>query len=357
MDKDKRPQPEKAMQIVPLSMKEIEEAAQKRVSLINREFRAGFEFLKKYPQSVSFFGSARFDDDNPYYRQARSLAKRIVEETGYAIVTGGGPGIMEAGNRGADDVNGTSLGITIELPHEQTTNKFVHQSKGFHYFFSRKVILTYAAEAYVFFPGGFGTLDELFEIITLVQTKKITPVPIILAGSDYWNPFKDLLEKELLARHTIDKDDLNLFVITDDEEEIIDMIKNAPVRNGDRYDHDEDQGQVLLDSSLAGETCQPCEGDVPPMTGPEIEPYLQKINGWSLIDGTRIEKTVDTKDFTGALDAMEEIGALAEQVGHHPDICIHNYQKVTISLSTHAIGGLSKNDFILAAKIDSILDK
>lgn len=230
---DNKVKPEKVLPIKPLSMEEVEQAARERVSHITQEFTDGFEFIKKYPRSVSFFGSARFSEENPYYKQTRRLAKKIVEETDYAVVTGGGPGIMEAANRGAHEAGGDSLGITIELPHEQTTNEYVTDAQSFHYFFSRKVILTYAAEAYVFCPGGFGTMDEFFEIATLVQTKKIAPVPIILLGSDYWNPIKDTLEKELLGRETIDRDDLNLFVITDDEDEIVEIVRNAPVRNGD----------------------------------------------------------------------------------------------------------------------------
>jgi len=350
--------PEKDMPIKPISMREIEEASNRRVSLINREFRSGFDFIKRFPRSVTFFGSTRFKEDNPYYKQARNLAKKIVEETGYTIVTGGGPGIMEAANRGAYDVGGQSVGITIKLPHEQVTNEYVTQSKAFHYFFSRKVILTYSAEAYVFCPGGFGTMDEFFEITTLVQTNKINPVPIILVGSDYWNALKDTIKKELLARKTIDDEDMKLFTITDDENEVVDIIKNAPIREGVGHNHAHDEEAEGLLSSLEREEMVTNGGILPPFTKENAEVYLKKINDWELAkNNTRIEKRFETKDFLTALDIMEDIGMLAEETGHHPDLCIHGYNKILISLTTHDIGGISKNDFIMAAKIDKILKK
>lgn len=350
MDKEKQPFPEKNLPLKPLSMTELEETMRKRASLIVKEFRKGFDFIKSYPQSVSFFGSARFSDNNPYYIQAQSLAKRIVEETGFAIVTGGGPGIMEAGNRGASDGNGQSLGITIELPHEQTTNEFVEREQSFHYFFSRKVMLTYAAEAYVFFPGGFGTMDEFFEIITLIQTNKIAPVPIILVGGDFWNNVKTFLESNLLSRKTIDQGDLNLFTITDDEDEILSIIKQAPIRTGLSAPHKEKA------AGLAAKVCMPCDGGLPPLEEVQIQKYLQDITDWSLNnDATEITKHIKLSDFTEAVDLINEIGDLAEKEGHHPDLSICSYNNLTIMLSTHAIKGLSENDFILAAKIDELL--
>ena len=151
----------------------------------------------------------------------------IVQETGASIITGGGPGIMEAANRGAADEHGVSIGMTIELPQEQVTNEYVNRSIDFYYFFSRKVALSFAARAYVYFPGGFGTLDEFFEIITLKQTKRIKPIPVILVGSDFWKPLDSYIKKQLTETYkTIDPEDRDLYVITDDNTAVVDMIKN-----------------------------------------------------------------------------------------------------------------------------------
>lgn len=206
------------------------EDIEKHISEISREFRDGFAFLKKYPKSVSIFGSARMSPDNPHYRQAQELSEMIVSELEYAVITGGGPGIMEAANRGAKNANGTSLGLTIKLPREQQTNRYVTDEIGFGYFFTRKSMLNFAAEAYVFFPGGFGTFDELFGIITLVQTKKIPPVPIILVGRDFWNPLVAFIKKEMLeVHHAISPVDMKLFAVTDNLDNVIEIIRKAPV--------------------------------------------------------------------------------------------------------------------------------
>ncbi|MEK9185115.1 MAG: TIGR00730 family Rossman fold protein, partial [Patescibacteria group bacterium] len=182
----------------PFTIDDFDKAAKKRIAEIDDEFRRGFSFIKNYKKSVSFFGSARADESSDNYKFAYKLAKRISEELKYAVVTGGGPGIMEAGNRGAYDANGDSLGITIKLPNEQATNKYVQKSEDFYYFFVRKVLLSFSAEAYIFFPGGFGTLDEFFEILTLVQTHKIPSVPIILVGKEFWTPLEDYFKKYIL---------------------------------------------------------------------------------------------------------------------------------------------------------------
>jgi len=213
-----------------LTKQEIEHASKLRVSRISREFSRGFKFIKNYPKSVTFFGSARFKEDNVHYQQARSIANKL-SKLGYAIVTGGGPGIMQAGNHGAYDAEGESVGLTIRLPNEQVINPYVKSSIDFYYFFSRKVTLSFSAEAYLYFPGGFGTLDELFEILTLVQTHKIPKVPIILVGSDYWNPL-DIFIKECLLQKckTISKEDLDLYKIVDNDEEVIEIVKKAPMR-------------------------------------------------------------------------------------------------------------------------------
>ena len=211
--------------------KEFKGAAKSRLKTITKEFADGFEFLGSYPKSVSFFGSARFKSNNFHYKQARRIAARVCEE-GYAVVTGGGPGIMEAANRGAKETCGSSIGFNIELPFEQNVNPYVTHGLNFYYFFSRKVILSFSAEAYLFFPGGFGTLDEFFEIVTLVQTQKITRVPIVCVGKDFWEPVLKLIEKDLFRKHkTIHKKDMNLFKITDDEDEIMKIVHNAPMRD------------------------------------------------------------------------------------------------------------------------------
>jgi len=200
-----------------------------RLCSINREFKQGFEFIDGYKNSVSFFGSARFKENNSHYQDARMLAGRIVTELGCIIVTGGGPGIMEAANRGAFEKGGKSLGLPIRLGHEENMNKYVTDSVRFNYFFARKTALSYAARAYIFYPGGFGTLDELFEILTLVQTKKIPKVHIFLMGSDYWKPLDIFIRENIFHDHSaIDEIDLELYEIFDTHEEVLDAIKNSP---------------------------------------------------------------------------------------------------------------------------------
>lgn len=219
----------------PLTRAELMNATQERVYEISREFTQGFKFLENYPRSVTFFGSARFAEDHPEYIRARNIASRIVTELQYSVVTGGGPGIMEAGNRGAKEAGGNSIGLTIRLPKEQIMNKYMTSHVDFYYFFSRKVCLTYSAEAFLFFPGGFGTLDEFFEVITLLQTKKVPQVPVILVGSSYWNNAIQFLKNTLLAEKTIDETDFELFSVVDNEDEIIEILKKAPVREYTPY--------------------------------------------------------------------------------------------------------------------------
>lgn len=230
--------PETELPIKPLTLAELHESAEKREALIDKEFKQAFDFIESYDKSVTFFGSARLPQTDEYYKKAESLAKRITEELGYAIITGGGPGIMEAANRGSFESGGDSLGMTIHLPHEQVTNPYLTAHLDFYYFFSRKVAMTFSGEAYVYFPGGFGTLDEFFEIITLVQTNKIEKVPVILVGEKYWKGLENFIMDELLSIKAIDREDLNLFTITENEEEIIEIIRNSRVRNGVRYHYD-----------------------------------------------------------------------------------------------------------------------
>lgn len=218
--------------IYTLSREEMQKVAVERIAEITKEFTDGFKFLEDYPKSVTFFGSNQMKETDPHYDDARRLAGRIVKELGYSILSGGGPGIMEAANRGAYENGGNSLGLIIKMPKEQTVNKYITKEISTYYFFVRKVILSFSAEAYIFYPGGFGTLDEFFELLTLVQTRKIEGVPIICVGSDYWSNLKDFMRKEMLERGAIDPTDMNLFKITDDHDEIIDIIRNVPVRTG-----------------------------------------------------------------------------------------------------------------------------
>lgn len=219
----------------PIGFNEMQESLDERVQDIALEFTNGFNFLKKFPKSVTFFGSARYKEGNEYYDKARRIAGRIAKELGYAVVTGGGPGIMEAANRGTLENGGKSVGLTIDLPHIQHTNDYLSDSLDFYYFFSRKVCLTYSSEAFLFFPGGFGTMDEFFEIITLLQTRKIPDIPAILVGEEYWKKMENVMKDNLLSRGTIDEQDLKTFEITDDEDKIIDIIKNATVRTSIPY--------------------------------------------------------------------------------------------------------------------------
>ncbi|PIP86664.1 TIGR00730 family Rossman fold protein [Candidatus Campbellbacteria bacterium CG11_big_fil_rev_8_21_14_0_20_44_21] len=218
----------------PLTIEEVHQAClvtDGRAGRIGKEIQEGIDFVRKHPRSVSFFGSARFSEKEPDYQKARILAKKIVEETGYTVVSGGALGIMEGANRGAKEAGGNSLGLNILLPDEQIINPYVTESFTFYYFFTRKVSLAFSAETYIFFPGGFGTLDEFFEILTLVQTGKIEKVPIILVGNKYWQPIDRIIREHLYEKYgTISKDDPNLYIITENESEIIDIIKKAPIR-------------------------------------------------------------------------------------------------------------------------------
>lgn len=203
--------------------------ATERVAEIAKEFSEGFKFLADYPKTVTFFGSTALSEGDHYYDKARALSARIVKDLGYSVVSGGGPGIMEAADRGAYEAGGDSIGLLIKLPDAQPTNAYIKKSISFYYFFARKVCLSFGAEVFIFFPGGFGTLDEFFEIVTLIQTKKIAGAPLICFGSEYWNKVKDLMRDEMLSRGMITEEDMSLFTITDSEEEIIEIIKKTKV--------------------------------------------------------------------------------------------------------------------------------
>ncbi len=190
-----------------------------RVFRIMAEFVQGFELLREHGLAATFWGSARLTPDNKYYKAAEELAAKLAKK-GFAIISGGGPGIMEASNVGAFKVGGKSIGLNIELPFEQKLNPYTTQSLNFDFFFSRKVMLTFASEVYVYFPGGFGTLDEFFEIVTLIQTRKIEQLPILLYGREFWEPLLRFFEQDMLKKYgTISPEDLALFQVVDSVEE------------------------------------------------------------------------------------------------------------------------------------------
>lgn len=194
-----------------------------RVLRIQGEFVSGFDTLAEVKQAVAFFGSARVTPDDAYYGQAVELA-RLLAQDGFAIITGGGPGFMEAANKGAREAQGLSIGCNIELPFEQGTNPYVDISLNFRYFFVRKTMFVKYSEAFVIFPGGFGTLDELFESLTLIQTGKVQNFPVILFGSQYWQGLLDWIKQTVLAEGKVSVDDLNLLVVTDSVQEAHEII-------------------------------------------------------------------------------------------------------------------------------------
>jgi len=189
------------------------------------EFVEGFEKLSKIGPCVTIFGSARTKSGHPYYKMAEEIAFQLVQQ-GYGVITGGGPGIMEAGNRGANRAGGKSVGLNIYLPHEQKGNPYIDQDKliTFDYFFVRKVMFTKYSQGFIVMPGGFGTLDELSEALTLIQTKKIGRFPIVLVGKKYWSGLIDWLKKVLVTEKMIHEDDLYLFNLVDRPEEAVKVI-------------------------------------------------------------------------------------------------------------------------------------
>ena len=195
-----------------------------RILKIMGELVDGFELLKKYKLAATFFGSARDTLDPQVYKDAEELAARLAK-SGFAVITGGAGGIMEAANKGAFEAGGQSVGLNIRLPQEQGSNKYLTEEYSFNYFFTRRVMLSFASEVYIFFPGGFGTLDEFFEIVTLVQTGKIKRTPIILYGKDHWEQFTEVFKDTLLkTEHTINREDLDLFVICDTPDDAYEKI-------------------------------------------------------------------------------------------------------------------------------------
>lgn len=197
-----------------------------RMFKIMAEFVDGFETMDKIGPCVSIYGSARTKPDHKYYKLSEQIAAKLVHE-GFGIITGGGPGIMEAGNKGAYKEGGKSVGLNIELPYEQSHNPYIDRDKliNFKYFFVRKVMLVKYAQAFIFMPGGFGTLDEMFEALTLIQTHKIERVPVILVGKSYWKGLMAWVRETMLHKeHNISEDDLDLFFVSDEPEEIVQHI-------------------------------------------------------------------------------------------------------------------------------------
>lgn len=195
-----------------------------RALRILSEFVEGFDAMAKVGPAVTIFGSARTTRDAPLYALARTIARRLAE-AGYAVVTGGGPGTMEAANRGCREGGGLSVGCNIELPHEQGLNAYVDLGIEFRYFFARKVMFVKYADAFVILPGGFGTLDELFESLTLIQTRKVRNFPVVLVGSSYWGGLLDWIRGTLVAMGALDEPDLALLQLTDDPDEVVRIVQ------------------------------------------------------------------------------------------------------------------------------------
>ena len=196
-----------------------------RIFKIMAEFVSGFELIGKYGLAASFFGTARTTFEPHFYEDATALAGKLAK-AGYAIITGGSAGIMEAANKGAFEAGGTSVGLNINLGSKQGLNKFLTDTISFDHFFVRKVMLAFSSDVYIFFPGGYGTFDEFTEIITLVQTKKIRPIPIVLFGVEYWQPLIEFFKTKLLDEHgAIDAADLDLYFLTDSVDDAMEYFK------------------------------------------------------------------------------------------------------------------------------------
>jgi len=197
-----------------------------RLFKIMGEFVDGVEALYDLGPAVSIFGSARMTEDNPYYQKAMDLAGMLAQN-GFAVITGGGGGIMEAANKGAADKGGESVGLNIKLPREQVPNEFANVQVEFKYFFVRKVMFVKYASAYVIMPGGFGTLDELFEAVTLIQTDRIMPLPVILFGREYWGGLVEWIKQQFLSHQTISPGDLDIIHLTDDPAEVLEIVRQG----------------------------------------------------------------------------------------------------------------------------------
>ena len=202
-----------------------------RVFRIMGEFVDGFETLSNIGSAVSIFGSARAKRSDPYYKMCRQLGKALAKE-GMAVITGGGPGIMEAANRGAVEGKGQSIGLSIELPHEQKSNPYVKSEVSFRYFFVRKVMFVKYAQAFVIFPGGFGTMDEFFESLTLIQTGKAGNFPVVLMGKKYWGGLLKWMRTTMIPQKAISVKEMNFFTVTNDVKEAVEIIRGRKDKDG-----------------------------------------------------------------------------------------------------------------------------
>ncbi|APT84484.1 DNA-binding protein [Corynebacterium aquilae DSM 44791] len=207
-----------------------------RVLRIQSEFVNGFGALAELPSAVTVFGSARIKQDHPYYALGRELGEKL-SAADYVVITGGGPGLMEAPNRGAMENGGLSVGLGIELPHEQHLNDYVQLGLNFRYFFVRKTMFLKYSQAFVCLPGGFGTLDELFEALCMVQTQKITNYPVVLIGTEFWGGLIDWITQRLLAEGMISDKDLDLFIVTDSVDEAVAHIQKVHSQMRDAANH------------------------------------------------------------------------------------------------------------------------
>ena len=204
----------------------------RNVFLIAEEFRTGFEAVDSIDRpAVTIFGSARVREDDPIYQRAQDLGQRLAE-AGLAVVTGGGPGVMEAANRGAHEAGGLSVGFNIDLPHEQHHNAYLDIGVTFKHFYARKTMLVKAAEGFVMFPGGFGTLDEVFEALTLIQTGKVLDFPVVLFGRDHWEGLLGWVRDRVLAEGFINAEDIDLLYVTDEPQEAVEMILRSLEERG-----------------------------------------------------------------------------------------------------------------------------
>jgi len=205
---------------------DLEEEDERRSDRIRAEIDGAFDSLRDIENGVSLFGSARIAEDHPWYELTRETAACLVKH-GFSVITGGGPGLMEAANRGATEEGGESIGLNIELPHEQQPNAYLTRSLNFHYFFARKLMFVRYARAFVIMPGGFGTLDELFEALTLIQTERIQHFPVILVGADFWAPMLDWIDRSLEDNGLISPGDKDLLMVADEPMQVCEHVIRA----------------------------------------------------------------------------------------------------------------------------------
>ncbi|MBI2410710.1 MAG: TIGR00730 family Rossman fold protein [Candidatus Kerfeldbacteria bacterium] len=200
-----------------------------RIFRIMAEFVEGYNFLSKLTADITIFGSARTKPGEKYYKVAEKLGRLLAQE-GFSVITGGGPGIMEAANKGAYEAGGESIGLGVQLPFEQRMNDYILHGIGFNFFFTRKVMLTSPSQAFIAFPGGYGTIDEIFEVLTLIKTHKMQPVPVILVGKEFWGQLRKFLKEQMLDKHqTINEEELHVFDIVDTAEEAIQILRQRIV--------------------------------------------------------------------------------------------------------------------------------